>query len=98
MAGDRVALITGASRGIGRAAALALAARGYRLALAARGQAALEAVVREARDAGADAWMLPTDVTDEAAVRALVAGAKERFGRIDALVNAAGYGRFAPIE
>jgi NAD(P)-dependent dehydrogenase (short-subunit alcohol dehydrogenase family) len=95
---SRVALITGASRGIGRAAALALARDGYHLALAARGREALEAVAQEAREAGAEALALPTDVADEEAVRAFVAAAVGQFGGIDALVNAAGYGRFAPIE
>jgi 3-oxoacyl-[acyl-carrier protein] reductase len=95
---SRTVLITGASRGIGRAAALALARGGWHLALAARGREALEAVAQEAREAGAEAIALPTDVADEAAVRAFVAAAAGQFGRIDALVNAAGYGRFAPIE
>jgi 3-oxoacyl-[acyl-carrier protein] reductase len=95
---SRAVLITGASRGIGRATALALARDGGRLALAARGREALEAVAQEAREAGAEAIALPTDVADEAAVRAFVAAAAGQFGRIDALVNAAGCGRFAPIE
>jgi NAD(P)-dependent dehydrogenase (short-subunit alcohol dehydrogenase family) len=98
VAGKKVALITGASRGIGRATAVSLARGGYRLALAARGPTALEAVGHEMRAAGAEVLPVPTDVSDEAAVRDLVARTLERFGRIDSLVNGAGYGRFAPIE
>jgi 3-oxoacyl-[acyl-carrier protein] reductase len=98
MAEGRVALITGASRGIGRATALSLAGGGYGLALAARGATALEGVAQEARATGGEVLPVPTDVSDEAAVRNLVARTLERFGRIDALVNVAGYGRFAPIE
>jgi NADP-dependent 3-hydroxy acid dehydrogenase YdfG len=91
---SRVVVITGASRGIGRATALALAGAGYRLALAARGKGKLEAVAAEARALGADVMALPTDVTDEAAVEATA----DWFNGLDGLVNAAGYGRFDPIE
>src|SRR5947209_6700837 len=98
MAEGRVVVVTGASRGIGRATALALAQAGYRLALAARSYGPLEAVAVEARAAGAEAVAVPTDVTDEAAVHALIVATSERFGGIDALINAAGYGRFGPIE
>jgi 3-oxoacyl-[acyl-carrier protein] reductase len=98
MAEGRVAVVTGASRGIGRATALALARSGYRLTLAARGHEALEAVAVEARAAGAEALAVPTDVTDEAAVHSLIEAVSERFAGVDALVNAAGYGRFGPVE
>lgn len=95
---SRVVVITGASRGIGRATALALARGDYRLALAARNREPLEAVATEARALGADAMALPADVTDEAAVEALFEATCEWYGGLDALVNAAGYGRFASIE
>jgi 3-oxoacyl-[acyl-carrier protein] reductase len=95
---SRVVVITGASRGIGRATALSLARGGYRLALAARSQEALHAVAAEARALGAEALALPTDVTDEAAVEALFDATAEWYNGLDALVNAAGYGRFDPIE
>ena len=93
MAEGRVCLITGASRGIGRATALALHAAGWRLALAARGEEALGALVRET---GGAHLALPCDVTREAEVAAAVAAAAERFGKLDALVCAAGVGSFAP--
>jgi NAD(P)-dependent dehydrogenase (short-subunit alcohol dehydrogenase family) len=91
-----VALITGASRGIGQAAAVALAKLGYRLALVARTTASLE---ETARLAGAvDALLLPADVTDAAQVRALVHRTIDRFARLDALVNIAGIAPVRSIE
>ncbi len=95
---SRVVLITGASRGIGRATALALAAAGCRLVLAARGPEALDRVIQEVEALGAEALAVPTDVSDESAVQALVAASVAWYGGIDALVNAAGFGRFAPVE
>jgi NADP-dependent 3-hydroxy acid dehydrogenase YdfG len=95
---SRIAVITGASRGIGRATALALAHGGYRLGLAARGQDSLQSVAREVCEAGSEALAVPTDVADDTSVQALFAAVAERFGGVDALVNAAGFGRFAPIE
>lgn len=92
-----VVVITGASSGIGRATALNMASRGARLVLAARGESELERAARECTGAGAEAIAVPTDVTDEPAVRALAERAVERFGRIDVWVNNAGvilYGRF----
>ena len=88
----RVALVTGASRGLGRAIALRLAARGAVVVAAARGENAA-GVVEEIRAAGGQAEIASADVTDEAAVAALVARAIERFGRIDILVNNAGITR-----
>nr|CAA9277939.1 hypothetical protein AVDCRST_MAG63-3351 [uncultured Armatimonadetes bacterium] len=94
MAEGRVCLITGASRGIGRATALALHAAGWRLALAARGEEALAALAADI--GGADHLVIPCDVTREAEVAAAVAEAVRRFGGLDALVCAAGVGSFAP--
>jgi len=88
----RVALVTGSSRGLGRAIALRLAARGATVVAAARGDHAA-GVVEEIRAAGGQAEIASADVTDEAAVAALVARALERFGRIDILVNNAGITR-----
>jgi NAD(P)-dependent dehydrogenase (short-subunit alcohol dehydrogenase family) len=87
----RTALVTGASRGIGRQAALTLAAAGAKLVLAARSPEDLGEVAAAARRAGApDALVAVTDVLDEAAVEAAVATAVEATGRLDVVVNVAG--------
>jgi len=88
----RVALITGASRGIGRAVTLRLAQAGATTVLAARTEAALAAVAEMIRVSGVEALVAPTDVTDEQQLEALVNAALARFGRIDILVNNAGGG------
>jgi len=95
----RVAVITGAGSGIGRAVALELGRLGYRLVLAGRRIEALEETV-QALDSGRDeALACATDVTDGPSVRRLFDGAVERFGRIDLLFNNAGLSaRSAPIE
>lgn len=92
----RTVIVTGASRGIGRATALALAEPGIRLALAARDTARLNSVAEEARSRGAEALAIPCDVTQEGAVRRLIAAAAEG-GRIDLLVNNAGTAAIAPV-
>lgn len=84
---SRVAIVTGAGTGIGRAAALALLAADFKVALAGRRSEPLEAVAAEA---GGESLVVPTDVTDEAAVQALFARTRERFGRVDVLFNNAG--------
>ena len=83
----KVAIITGASSGIGRAMARALAARGSRLVLVARSREDLEAV---AADLDAEALVAPADVADYAAVRAVVDRTVERFGRVDVMFANAG--------
>jgi NAD(P)-dependent dehydrogenase (short-subunit alcohol dehydrogenase family) len=92
----KVAVVTGAGSGIGKAVALALANAGYAVVLAGRRQAALEDVAREA---GSEALGVATDVTDPASVNALFGRAVERFGRVDLLFNNAGTGAPpAPLE
>jgi 3-oxoacyl-[acyl-carrier protein] reductase len=88
----RIALVTGASRGIGRAIAQRLAARGAMVAAAARGENAKE-TVDGITGAGGRAEVVALDVTDSAAVGAAVNGVLERHGRIDILVNNAGITR-----
>ena len=93
---NRVAVVTGAGRGIGRRVSLELAERGY--AVAANDLREPEEVLKELREAGADALAIPGDVSDEAAVREMVGAVLERFGRIDVLVNNAGISSIAPAE
>ena len=88
----RVAVVTGASRGIGRAIARMLAARGAHVVAAARGENA-RPVSEEIAAAGGQAEFAPLDVTAAGAAEALVAGVLERHGRIDVLVNNAGIAR-----
>ena len=86
----KVTVVTGASSGIGRAAALALARAGSRVVVAARREPKLQTLVDEIAAVGGEAFAMATDVTDEEQVRALVAGAVERFGGIDCAFNNAG--------
>ena len=95
---QKVAIVTGAGTGIGKAAAIALAKAGYAVALAGRRKDMLEAVAREAKP-GARTLVVVTDVGDPASVRALFARTKETFGRLDLLFNNAGIGAPAvPLE
>src|SRR4029078_13119608 len=82
----RVAIVTGAGSGIGKASALALLADGYCVALAGRRSEALAETARESR-AGDRALIVVTDVADADSVRALFAATKQRFGRLDVLFN-----------
>ena len=84
---DRVAVVTGGSRGIGRAIALRFAEEGARVVIAARDATALEQTATTIRDAGGTAVASPTDVSDEAACNRLIHGAVDQFGRLDILVN-----------
>ena len=86
----RVAVVTGAGSGIGKAAALAFLKDGYRVVLAGRRPERLAEVAKESGQPASRALAVPTDVTDPAAVKALFARTKEAFGRLDVLVNNAG--------
>jgi NADP-dependent 3-hydroxy acid dehydrogenase YdfG len=86
----KIALVTGASSGIGAAAATALAAAGATVAMVARRADRLDALVREIEDAGGKALALPGDVADEKVAQRVVAETLQRFGRLDILVNSAG--------
>jgi NAD(P)-dependent dehydrogenase (short-subunit alcohol dehydrogenase family) len=94
---DRVALVTGAGTGVGRAAALALLADGYRVVLAGRRAEPLQQVIAESGAEAARALAVPTDVTDPDAVAALFDRTVQAFGRLDLLFNNAGVGA-PPVE
>lgn len=89
---EKVALVTGAGTGVGRAAALALLADGYRVVLAGRRMEMLQAVIDESGVASAQALAVPTDVTDPDSVAALFDRTVSVFGRLDVLFNNAGVG------
>ncbi|MBY0566757.1 MAG: SDR family NAD(P)-dependent oxidoreductase [Hyphomonadaceae bacterium] len=86
----RVALVTGASRGIGRAVALELAQRGWRVVAVARAQKALEKLDDDIRALGGEATLVPMDLKDYAGIDQLGAALFERFGRLDGLAACAG--------
>ncbi len=95
----KVAVVTGAGTGIGRAVALALVQEGYSVVLAGRRQEPLDAVAREAAAWESRTLVVPTDVTDPAAVKRLFARTEAVFGRLDLLFNNAGIGAPAvPLE
>ncbi|MFD1713766.1 SDR family NAD(P)-dependent oxidoreductase [Amnibacterium flavum] len=97
---DRVAVVIGASSGIGRASALRFARHSYRIVLASRDAGTLEVVARETRRLGSPTLIVPTDISDETQVQGLVDAAVSEFGRIDAWVCAASvfaYGRFEDV-
>jgi NADP-dependent 3-hydroxy acid dehydrogenase YdfG len=93
----KVALVTGAGRGIGRAIAVAFAAEGAAVAVAARSRADLASVAGEIREREGRALAVPTDVTQDGAVEALVEQTLTDLGRIDVLVTSAGTAAFGPV-
>jgi NADP-dependent 3-hydroxy acid dehydrogenase YdfG len=93
-----VALVTGASSGIGEGAALALAAAGATVAVAARRADRLESLVKRIESAGGKALALPGDVVDEAVARNIVEQTVKKFGRLDILVNSAGIIQAGGVE
>lgn len=95
---DKVAIVTGASQGIGRAIAVELAAVGAHVVVSSRRQSALDPVAEAVRARGRRALALACDVGDAAQVDAVVARTLEAFGRVDILVNNAGYRIRSPFE
>jgi NAD(P)-dependent dehydrogenase (short-subunit alcohol dehydrogenase family) len=89
---DKVAIVTGAGSGVGKAAALALLREGYAVVFSGRRKEMLETAATEARASEGHTLIVPTDVGDPASVRNLFARAKETFGRLDLLFNNAGIG------
>jgi NAD(P)-dependent dehydrogenase (short-subunit alcohol dehydrogenase family) len=87
---NKVAIVTGAGSGIGKAVALALLKDGYRVTLAGRRRERLEQTVAEAGPAGARTLLVPADVSERESVQAIFAQTKEAFGRLDLLFNNAG--------
>ena len=92
MASEKVALVTGAGTGVGKYSALALMQEGYAVALAGRRADLLDKTAAEGKSSGARTLVVPTDVGDPGAVRALFARTVETFGRLDLLFNNAGMG------
>ena len=96
---QKVALITGAGTGIGKAVALALMKDGYAAVLAGRRKDKLEETAAEGKASGSKSLVVPTDVSDPGSIKALFANTKEAFGRLDVLFNNAGIGAPAvPLE
>jgi short-subunit dehydrogenase len=95
---NQVVLVTGASKGLGAAIALAFAREGAKVVIAARSKEGLAQVERQIAAVGGEALAIPTDITQAAAVAALVAQTLNRFGRIDVLVNNAGIGRVGALD
>ncbi len=95
--GGQVAVVTGAGRGIGRAAALRFAREGAAVVLAARSARELAAVAHEVEQGGSRVLVVPTDVRQEPAVAALVKRTLAEYARIDVLITAAGVAGFGPV-
>ncbi len=96
---QKVAIVTGAGSGIGRAVALALQSVGYSVSLAGRRGAELEATAGMASQGGGEILVVPTDVRRPESIKALFAATREKFGRLDVLFNNAGIGAKAvPME
>ena len=94
---NKVVVVTGASKGIGKAIAFALAAAGAKVVLAARTRETLEQVAVELRENGADVLAVPTDVTNVDAVKRLIQRTLDVYQHVDILINNAGIGHFGPV-
>jgi NAD(P)-dependent dehydrogenase (short-subunit alcohol dehydrogenase family) len=95
----KIAIVTGAGSGVGRAVSIALGKAGYTVVLAGRRKEPLDAVAAELKAAGADSLVVPTDVSKREAILALFAATKAKYGRLDVLFNNAGMGAPpVPIE
>ncbi|GAA4005653.1 3-ketoacyl-ACP reductase [Hymenobacter fastidiosus] len=93
----KIALVTGAGKGIGRAVALALAQEGVHVGLLARTESQLQSVAREIEALGVKAAVVTADVADRAAVEAAISQVQDQLGPIDILINNAGIGTFAKL-
>jgi 3-oxoacyl-[acyl-carrier protein] reductase len=93
----KVALVTGAGRGIGKAISLLLAENGCRVMLASRSRDELQALESEIRNRGGEALNVPTDLTRDDEMLRLVESAREKWGGVDILINNAGWGKRAPV-
>ncbi|CAG7639845.1 SDR family NAD(P)-dependent oxidoreductase [Actinacidiphila bryophytorum] len=95
---ERVAVVTGGSRGIGLAVSERLAASGLRVVIGSRGEEAAERAVARIKEAGGHAAAVRADVTEPASVRALFDAAEDAYGRVDVWVNNAGTATVGPLE
>jgi len=95
---EKVAIVTGASRGIGRAISVALASEGATVVLAARSMEKMQATAERVTEAGGKADIVTTELTDEDSIRNLVTVTEEKFGRLDILINNAGVTHSADLE
>src|SRR5499427_9083763 len=95
---DKVIIITGASSGIGRATAVALAFDRVKLVLVARCEKMLQSLAEEVRNAGGTAFVLPFDLRQRDQVKQMVHSTQDQFGRIDVLINNAGFGYYGSVE
>jgi 3-oxoacyl-[acyl-carrier protein] reductase len=93
----KVAIVTGAGRGIGKAIAVSLAQAGCRVVLAARTREHIEAVQKEILSRGGEALAIPTDLTVDEDIQRLVEESQAKWGAVDILINNAGWGKRAPV-